>query len=190
VTISDLLTRIVGILKDADVPYMITGSLAAAHYAPPRSTQDIDVVVDATLEGVDGVVDRLEAAGLYVSREAAHQAYERRGQFNAIDPERGWKVDLILRKERPFSVTEFSRRRAVSLMGVEVSVATIEDLILAKLEWMALGEPDLQRRDIVRLLVESRDSIDRDYMTEWVGKLGVRRQWEDALSRTSPQDRD
>lgn len=33
-------------LEEAEIPYMLTGSLAASHYAQPRKTRDIDLVVE------------------------------------------------------------------------------------------------------------------------------------------------
>lgn len=165
---------------------MLTGSLAAALYGPPRATQDIDLVVDLTARDVDGMVDRLLAAGFYVSREAAHEALEARGQFNAIDPEEGWKVDFMVRKDRPFSVVEFERRQAATLLGVEVSVATAEDLIVAKLEWVKRGDSDLQRNDVVQLLEARWHTFDREHVERWVERLGLETEWEEALGRIRP----
>lgn len=182
-TLSDLLTRVVTILEDARVPYMLTGSLAAAYYALPRATQDVDLVVDATPAQLDAVVDRLLEEGFYVSREAAHEAHRTRGQFNAIDPEAGWKIDVILRKDRPFSVREFSRRRPAVLLGLEVPLASLEDLILAKLEWSTVGESELQRRDVVQLLETAGDSLDGAYLEEWVANLGLGEEWREILER-------
>jgi len=34
-------------------------------------------------------------------------AVQQRDMFNRIDTSTGWKVDLIVRKDRPFSVMEF-----------------------------------------------------------------------------------
>lgn len=62
---------------------------------------------------VQGLLD----AGLYVDRDAAMSAWRTRSQFNAIDPESGWKVDLIVRKDRPFSRREFERRERADLLG-------------------------------------------------------------------------
>lgn len=67
------------------------------------------------------------------------------------NPEGGWKVDLIVRNGRPFSETEFGRRQKAELLGVEVSLATIEDVLLSKLEWSRLGDSELQRRDVLQL---------------------------------------
>ena len=115
----------------------MTGSLAAAFYAVPRATQDVDVVIEAEQSGLDRLVGRLPEVGWYVDRAAAEEAWKGHGQFNAIDPESpesGWKADFIVRKERPFSREEFKRRQRISLLGVELSVASLEDVVIAKLE--------------------------------------------------------
>ena len=45
-SLGELLGRVVGILTRLEVPYMLTGSLAAAHYSLPRATQDVDLVIE------------------------------------------------------------------------------------------------------------------------------------------------
>ena len=44
-----------------------------------------------------------------------------------IDTLTGAKVDLISRKDRPFSRSEFERRKPVVIMGVATSVAATEE---------------------------------------------------------------
>jgi len=177
VSLDAFLKRIVGILEEAGVPYMLTGSLAAAYYATPRATQDIDVVIDPREADLRRIIDEFSAAGYYVDRETALAALESRGQFNAIDPDSGWKVDLIVRKERPFSQVEFERRSTTSLLGVDVSLATPEDLLLAKLEWGKLADSALQRRDVLQLLERSLDRMDLEYVEHWVKELGLEAEW-------------
>jgi hypothetical protein len=98
------------------VPYMLTGSLAAAYYATPRATKDIDIVFETDEAGVARLVSRLRGAGLHVDLGAAREALRSHGQFNEIDPESGWKIDLIVRKERAFSRTEFERRGYAAIL--------------------------------------------------------------------------
>lgn len=182
------LGRVVRVLDEADVPYMVTGSLAAAYYAAPRATQDIDVVIDAEKGGLERVVQGLLGLGCYVDRYAALEALRTQGQFNAIEPETGWKVDLIVRKERPFSKTEFARRERVALLGVEVALASLEDVVLAKLEWGRLGDSELQRRDVAQLLERAWDRIDHPYLERWITELGLESEWkaaEERLARSS-----
>jgi hypothetical protein len=178
VSLVSFLTTIVAALNEAEVPFMLTGSLAAAFYGTPRATQDIDLVIEARAGNLDRLIQNLEVAGLYVDRGAAIEALDTAGQFNAIDPTSGWKADLIIRKAREFSKTEFQRRRGEELFGVEVGLATLEDLIIAKLEWSQLGDSELQRRDIRDLLELAGDSVDETYMARWVGALGLQEAWE------------
>src|SRR5262249_558261 len=72
-----------------------------------------------------------EHEGYYVDADAARDALRRRAIFNVIDNATGWKVDFIVRKNRPFSREEFRRRQALTLLGVRVFVASAEDPIAA-----------------------------------------------------------
>lgn len=184
-TLEAFLNDVVEILENSGVPYMLTGSLAAAVYALPRATRDIDMVIDVPLSLLDRVVDRFEEKGLYVSRDAARDAWRAGGQFNVIAPDGSWKVDLIVRKKRPFSVEEFSRRRPATLFGLDVSLASLEDLILAKLEWSTMGDSALQRRDVVQLVEGNWNTLDKAYIQKWLDELGLREAWNAVLEKAN-----
>jgi hypothetical protein len=175
VSFLELITRS---LREADIPFMLTGSMAAAFYGAPRATQDLDFVIESQPESLRQLVQRLRSAGLYVDEEAALEAQRAAGQFNAIDPSTGWKADLIVRKTRPFSESEFGRRHHQDLFGIEIALTTLEDLIIAKLEWSELGDSELQRRDIRELLEIAGDTIDQAYVARWVNALDLRQAWE------------
>jgi hypothetical protein len=177
-SLASFLALIVRTLNEADVPFMLTGSLAAAFYGAPRATQDMDVVIDSHPDRVERLVAGLRAAGLYVDLESALEALRTGGQFYSIDPSTGWKADLIFRRARAFSEAEFKRRQHRELLGIEVGLTTLEDLIIAKLEWSELGDSELQRRDIRELLEIAGDSIDRTYLDRWLGILGLQQAWE------------
>ncbi len=53
------LTRVVGALDGAGVPYMLAGSFASSHHGVPRATQDIDIVVDPTFASFDRFLSAL-----------------------------------------------------------------------------------------------------------------------------------
>lgn len=176
-SLTDFFSRIARSLTDAGVPFMLTGSLAAAYYGTPRATQDIDLVIDPEEPQLERLLDLLLDGGLYVSREAAADAWVQEGQFNVIDSSTGWKADLIIRRAREFSRTEFDRRQPTQLFGVEIALATAEDLIIAKLEWSERGNSELQRLDIVQLLESGGESLDMDYLNKWVLGLGLEEAW-------------
>mgnify|MGYP001202689819 CR=1 FL=1 len=185
-SLSELLRRIVAILDAERIPYMLTGSLASAYYATPRATRDIDIVLDTDRGGLDRLLGRLEEAGLYVDRGAAREALNTRSQFNAIAPTTGWKIDFIVRRERSFSRAEFGRRETASILGIEASLASLEDVLIAKLEWSALGDSELQRRDVQELLERAGPRIDRAYVERWVRELGLEAEWSTLRNRAEP----
>lgn len=94
-----------------------------------------------------------------------------------------WKVDLIVMKDRSFSRTEFDRRGSASLPGVEVSVASLEDVLLAKLEWSKLGDSELRRRGVTQLLERAGDRLDLSYVERWVLEPGLSDEWKNAQDR-------
>jgi hypothetical protein len=174
---------LIAALESAGIPYMLTGSFAAAFHGSPRATQDIDLVIAPDSAQLSTLVRRLTDSGYYVDPAAAGEALELEAQFNAIDPETGWKVDFIIRKGRPFSLSEFDRRQPGRLEGMPFFVATVEDLILAKLEWARLGESDRQIEDAADLLRVRRGEVDLAYLERWVETLAVRPEWNRAVAR-------
>jgi hypothetical protein len=174
--------RLVRRLESLGIPYMVAGSVASSHHGRPRATNDADVVIDPTPEALDALVSALLGDGYYVDARIAREAVRARRLFNVIDPETAFKVDLIIRKERPFSREEFARRERRDLGGLPASVATAEDTILSKLEWSRkAGGSERQLADALGVLQVSGDRIDRAYVGKWAAALGVEDLWQELL---------
>ncbi len=172
-----VLRRITQALENAGIAYMLTGSFASARYGVPRSTQDIDLVIEATAAQLRTFVQSLPADEYYADLDAALEAQRKESLFNVIDLATGWKIDLIIRKSRSFSREEFGRRRVVDLQGLGLFVATAEDVILAKLEWAKLGNSDRQIEDVVAILRLQSETLDRRYLERWIAELELNEQW-------------
>jgi hypothetical protein len=178
VTGAALLRAIVAALDATNIPFMLTGSLAAAYHGAGRATMDIDVVIDPTALALHSLVRVLEGPGIYVSREAADEALAHRSMFNVVDTTSGWKADLIVRKARPFSQTEFARRQPADYEGCHLWVASVEDVVLAKLEWAKLGRSARQLEDVAALLRVNAGRMDLTYLKHWIADLGLTTQWD------------
>jgi hypothetical protein len=172
------LQQIVSELNRAGIEHMLAGSFASTFHGDPRTTNDIDLVIDCDRDALDRLVGQLDPSRFYVSQSAADEAWRRRGQFNVVLLESGWKVDLILRRNRVFSREEFARRQPVEIAGVRVFVATAEDTIVAKLEWAQAGESERQLRDVVGILEMRRGELDLDYVERWIRELKLAAAWE------------
>jgi hypothetical protein len=182
-----LLERLVEMLDTAGVPFMIAGSFASTAHGLPRTTQDLDVVIDPhDIDALDALVRAMPPAEYYVDADTARDAFRRRSMFNVVDNASGWKIDFILRKNREFSRDEFSRRMPLHLLGVPVFVASPEDTIIAKLEWsQSSGGSERQRRDVAGILATMGSALDRAHVERWVREMGLEEEWEQA-QKTSP----
>jgi len=173
----EVLQRITAALDQAGIAYMLTGSFASAHYGAPRSTQDIDLVIAATVEQLTSLVQNLPSGEYYADLDAALEARRRESLFNIIDLATGWKIDLIFRKSRPFSQGEFARRQQISLQGLRLFIASAEDVIVAKLEWAKLAKSQRQIDDVATILRLRGDVLDRSYLEGWISELDLKAQW-------------
>lgn len=177
-TAEGLLRTLAAALREAGIPFMVTGSVASAYYGAGRATMDLDLVIDPDPASLEAFVARIVATGAYVSPDAAREALAQRTMFNVVDVESGWKGDPIVRKARPFSEEEFRRRRSIDFFGVRVDVASLEDIVLSKLEWAKQGGSARQLEDVRALIRLQGDELDAAYVARWVRVLGLSEQWQ------------
>jgi hypothetical protein len=177
---AEVLQRLTAALDRAGISYMLTGSFASSYYGASRSTQDIDFVIESSPEQLRTFVGSLSEGNYYVEMDAATEAILSRSMFNVIDLSTGWKVDLIIRKSRPFSEEEFRRRLRVELNGVPLFITTAEDIIIAKMEWAKMSGSTRQLEDVAAILRLQWNVLDLAYLENWAASLQLRPQWEES----------
>jgi len=163
--------------ENLQIPYLVGGSMASALYGVARSTLDVDIVADIRLEQVRELVAAL-GTDFYADDEMISSAIEHRSSFNLIHLNTMFKVDVFIRKDRPFDRMQFERRIEQVFATEPESKAFItsaEDIILAKLEWYRLGNEvsDRQWRDILGVLKVQAGRLDTKYLHQWATALNV-----------------
>jgi hypothetical protein len=163
-------------MERAHVPYFLGGSLASSLQGEPRSTNDIDFVVDLRAPQVQPLMDAL-GADFDVDEEALREAVARRSSWNIFHIPSLTKVDLFILRPGPFDESEFSRRTRTTLPpdGRGLYIKSPEDTVLRKLMWFRDGgeSSTSQWRDIVQVLRVSAGKLDASYLDEWAERLGV-----------------
>lgn len=172
-TATSALQATVDALNTAGIHHMLAGSFASSLHGLARTTADIDIVIDPGTGNIERFTACLDRERFYVDDQAAQRAVRDHDQFNLVDTRTGWKIDLIVRKDRAFSTAEFDRRVAVTVIGVPVFVATPEDTVLAKLEWARMGGSERQVRDVVEILRIQGLSLDHAYIDRWAIELDL-----------------
>lgn len=180
----ELIALVAGALEAAGIPYMLTGSVVSGLHGRLRSTHDLDVVIDPPdpSSSVRRLLGGIGAEDFYADARAAEDAVRSRRMFNVVHHASGWKVDFIVKKARPFSETEFQRRRRVRWGGRELSVASPEDTVIAKLEWAKESGSTRQLEDVAAVLAVQGEALDLAYVRGWVAELGLEGAWAAALA--------
>ena len=175
---SETLRWLVTALDDAGIPYMIVGSFASSAHGAMRTTRDVDVVIDPSREAFERFLSGIDDDRYYIDRDVARDAMRLRTMVNIIDSKTGWKVDLVIRKHLPHAVAEFERRVRGRILGVDVHLATAEDVIVAKLAWARAGGSDRQLDDVRGVLAAGGAQLDLAYVSSWAETLGLTELWE------------
>lgn len=184
-SVDDFFQRLIAALERSGVPYMVTGSYASSAHGVPRATNDIDIVIAPDAGQIRALIAQLPEDRYYADEVDALDALEHQSQFNIIDFATTWKADLIIRKGRPFSAVEFARRRTHTITGVQVHLATAEDIVLAKLEWYQEGKSARQLEDVEGIIRRQGSALDRAYIEHWASQLGIAGEWNEALRAAS-----
>ena len=182
--LTDLLRRLIGVLEDLELTYMLVGSVASAFHGEPRSTQDIDVVVSLPPEQVGPLCKAFPPEEYYVSPEAVSEAVVQGGQFNVIHPGSGAKIDFMIARRDAWGQEQMARRRRVEVLpGYEGYVAAPEDVIVGKMIYYRDGGSEKHLRDIVGIMEVSAEDVDRAYIERWAARLQLAEAWRAVLRR-------
>lgn len=155
---------IAGHLDAVGLRYLIGGSVASSLLGEPRSTLDLDIMIEADREKVRALVRRLSDT-CYVDEASALEAVEKRRSFNAIDLTSAMKIDFFIAEDASFAEEAMRERRGVEIPGIgPLYFYAAEDLIIRKLLWYRIGDEASERqwRDVVSLLRLNEGRVDLD----------------------------
>ena len=175
--IIDVLRDVTQRLQNVGMDYCLVGSLAAMQYGRPRFTNDIDIVAQIKASQILDFRNCFEVEEYYCPpKEIITDEVIRGGTFNLIHQASGVKIDIVALKKTEFAEMEFSRRRKTEILpGLEVYIASAEDVILKKLDYYREGGSEKHLTDIRAILAETE--VDHGYIQSWIHKLGLRAEW-------------
>lgn len=184
----DITLRVVRVLDELGVPYVLGGSLASSLVGEPRATADVDLAIRIDAARISALVRALEGE-FYVSEEAAHEAVRRRASFNLVHLESVQKVDLFVLGDDPLDRRQLERRERVRVRDdAELWIGSVTDQVLRKLRWYRAGgeTSDRQWRDVVGMLRVQRDRLDLAELRAEADELGLGELCERALREAQP----
>lgn len=185
----DFVRLVLEAVEAAGIEYMIGGAVATWAWGEPRSTLDLDLVVNIPLESVNLLSDELTKRGMLVPAEIIlDNILEDRVDtpINAIHMHSGYKADLYpVREGDELRASAFNRRKEINLgesFGL-VYLHSPEDLIIYKLWYYSLSQQTKHIRDITSIVMTLGDELDFSYIEKWVIEKGVVNIWRELVSK-------
>ena len=170
----ELLKQVLQVLDDAQIAYMLTGSIVSSLQGEPRSTHDIDIIVAIEQSSAKNLVSSFPPPDYYLDQDSINDAIIHCGMFNLINTNTGDKVDFWILTDQPFDISRFTRRYIEDVMGMKIMVTSPEDTILAKLNWAKLsGGSEKQFTDALRVFEVQFEKLDLEYLERWAKELDV-----------------
>lgn len=168
---------VVDVLDRLGIAYALGGSLASSLYGVSRNTIDADLCVEP-FHGREDAFAASFGPAFSIGREAGCAAVRDRASFTIIQTVAGFKVDVFVRKDRPFEAAMMARRRSLMLPGPDarpITVVSPEDIVLLKLERYRLGNEvsDRQWSDVLGVLRVQAGRLDEAYLDRWAADLNL-----------------
>jgi hypothetical protein len=146
------LKRAAAALRDAGVPFMLGGGLAAWARGGPESDHDLDLMVKP--DDAERTLEVLADAGMRVERppeDWLHKAWD----------ENGVLVDIIFKPVgMPIDDATFGRAEELEVEAIAMPVMALEDVLVTKL--LALDEQHLDYKALLQIARPVREQVDWD----------------------------
>jgi hypothetical protein len=142
-------------LRDAELPFLLAGSLAVWARGGPETRHDLDFVLRP--DDAQRALEVLEAAGMRPEKppeEWLYKAWDGDVQIDLIFHPRGLEVDDQVLERGDF----------LHVLGITIPVMSIEDVLATKL--LALHEHELDYTAVIRIARAVREQIDWPYLRE------------------------
>jgi hypothetical protein len=168
---------VVARIEQVNINYLIVGSIASMVYGEPRLTRDLDLVLDIEAKDCNKFFSLFQQPEFYCPpMEILADEVRNRGQFNLLHVPSGLKIDIVVKKVTAFDQSRFSRvRKTVLWENFTANVASVEDVIIKKLEFYREGGSEKHLRDIRG--IQSNTKLDLVYLEQWIAKLHLEEEW-------------
>ena len=153
--IEQTLKRSAAALRDADVPFLLGGSLASWARGGPETRHDLDLVIKE--EDVEMACEALRGEGMRIEdppEEWLVKAWDGDVLIDLIFHPKGLKVtDAVI-----------ARGDTLAVLSMEMRVMALEDVFTTKL--MSLSEQALRYEGLLRMARALREQVDWDAVRE------------------------
>jgi hypothetical protein len=164
------------LFESLNIPYYVTGGVAAIAYGESRTTQDLDVVISIQSRDIQRLATALENLGFYVPSidDAIATRMLQITEITTISRADLIIVDLDTVEHKEYEQIKFDRRQSYSLQDdLQIYLASPEDVVISKLHWGQMSQSQKQWRDVLGVLKTQQELLDFEYIYDWAMRLDL-----------------
>ncbi len=179
----EFLINTIKALNESKIRYVVVGGVAASIFGRPRTTMDIDVIIENDKDGITKIQRVLKKNGFEFGENEIQIAIEEKSHCSIYFRDYPYRIDL----QGVYSALD---RRSMENQIVEIvfeekmSVEKPEDLIIAKLVYGS--SQDLE--DAQAIILRQGEKLDLEYIRIFAEKEQVLQDFEQILQDSLEKD--
>jgi hypothetical protein len=174
--IEEATARVLDVLNELDISYVVVGAFAVNYHGIVRATRDADFVAVVGHSQMDAMVRKL-GQGFHLDPQLSFESATGTTRFilHHLDQEnKPQHIELFRLSDDDFDRARFERRIRVRLLDRPAYVLTAEDVIITKLRWYLALSRSKDKDDARGVMAVQGDRLDWAYIRHWCDIHGSR----------------
>ena len=163
----NFLKRTVSALTEANLKYIIVGGFAAIYRGKPRTTLDLDIIIENNLNKINKFFELLKTNNFDVMDEQIAFALKERTNISIFDNESILRIDLKIARN-PEEIATLNGAQDEKYKELNLKMASVEQILWGKILYMGniLEIPESE-------LLDSNDVLDFIYVFQQAKKIDM-----------------
>ncbi len=174
--IEEVTARVIDVLNELEVPYVLVGAFSVNFHGIVRSTHDADFVAVFGGLQVAAIVHEL-GENFHLDPQMSFESATGTARYivNYVDPPRkSLQVEFFRLSNDEFDQQRFARKIQGDFLGRLVYLLTAEDVIITKLRWYKALRRSKDKDDARGVIAVQGESLDWEYIRRWCDAHGTR----------------
>ncbi len=176
----EILRILCSYLNESEIDYVVVGGVAVMYHGVPRTTVDIDLIIQSNDDEIPGFVEFLNSKGFDANVEDLRVALREKSHSTIFFADSLLRLD-IQGVNSQFDRMTLDRAIAIELFNTTIKLGTAEDTLINKI--LFHGEQDL--RDALGILSRRQPQLDIAYIESTCKKLKILDDWKRFLKEST-----
>ncbi len=176
--IKNILIRIGEIFEEINLNYVIVGGLAAIIRGKPRTTMDIDIIIEDNESKINLLLGKLKTRAFDVLDEQIKWAFHSGVNASIFDDLSPMRLDVKIAR-KPIDIAVLKSAESHDYFGVKVKIASLNFILLGKI-WFLGDISDVADsefleyndiKDFINVYLENKEQVDMLWLEKEVEEL-------------------